>query len=140
MAEEKEVWTRPLIEIARQITTPIAAKVAYVIGLIFLGRAIISSAIGDNWKGCLVLIDMALLSLLVISTILMAIKYPKNLTFDKDAHIAVDVDSKHTTDAAVGLKEFASDLVDPVRLEEMADRIKKLELTATATNGSENGQ
>lgn len=80
------------VEAVRQITTPITAIGLIVVVLPFIVSAIAKCELDSSWKGGLLAAALTLLSGIVGAFFYMAIRMPKNLTFDKEAHLAVSVD------------------------------------------------
>lgn len=79
------------VEAVRQITTPITAIGLIVVVLPFIVSAIAKCELESSWKGGLLAAVLTLLSGTVGAFFYMAIRMPKNLTFDKEAHLAVSV-------------------------------------------------
>jgi hypothetical protein len=131
MAEEKATWTQQLADAARQITTPIGLMAVFAISLTFISRGISGCELDSTWKGCLLTGVLVIFAAMVSVSLYLATFRPRNLTFDKDAHIAIDVTAKNAAKVATGLSSLMQDLedavADPGKLEEMAEKIKKEE-------------
>lgn len=79
------------VEAVRQITTPITAISLIVVSLSFIISSIAKCELDPHWKGSLLAAVLTILSGVLGAFFYMAIKMPKNLTFDKEAHLAVSV-------------------------------------------------
>ena len=113
MKKDDEETESTWVKIARQITTPIALLALTLVCLTIAISSLADCEIQGAFKGCLLLI--ALLGFLVISgaSIAMAVWLPRQLTFDKDAHLAVGVELR---------KDQASDLIGFGKLLTLIDK------------------
>jgi hypothetical protein len=120
-------------DVVRQITTPIGLVATFSISLTMVSRGISFDTFGAAGVGLLWGIE-ALFAFLIVASIGLVIFGPKNLTFDKDAHIAVDVKAHDALDFLIDARDvddLLADLMaakdDPKRLEEMAEKIRRLD-------------
>lgn len=84
---EKPPSADALTEACRSVSTPVAQHSIFVVAIAVLGCWIASSSLGEIWKGCLLIADLALIVGIVATSLRMAICNPHDLTFDKDAHL-----------------------------------------------------
>jgi hypothetical protein len=122
--QKKDGWFQYVVDIVRQITTPIAAFVVLAALATHMGSVIAGSEITEPWRGWLLIIILAVFAAITFALIVMTIFYPQNLTFDKDSHIVI---FNLKANEAVGANQLINDLIeasrDPAKLNDLASRM-----------------